>query len=389
MQNETRETQSLGHPARERYFSPRQVLLVVLFLCTALLVYCCYLITRPFLHAFAWAFALAVLGYPTHRWFGKFIRNTSVCAALTVVLMALLVIVPTALVGGTLVGQASATFESLQSGQAEEKLRAVIEQRPRLSRFWQSVGAQQALQELISQTATGVGKLTTKFVGGSVSATLSFLIALFLLFYFLRDRDAVMGFVRSILPISQREASQVFNRVSDTVHASIYGTLAVAVIQGALGGLMFWWLGIAAPLLWGVIMALLAIIPVLGAFVIWIPAAVFLAIQGHWIKAIILTAWGSVVIGLIDNLLFPVLVGKRLRLHTVPVFIAIVGGLMVFGASGLVLGPVILALTDATLDLWRSRMARRHTPSIETSQVASSARPADDTQVTEPCAVPP
>ncbi len=389
MDNGIREVQKSERPARERSFSPREVLLVVLFLCTALLVFCCYLITRPFLPAFAWALALAILGYPVHRWFGGFIRNSSVCAAFTVVLMALLVIIPSALVGGTLVAQASATIESFESGQAEEKLKAAIEQRPRLSRFWESVGAQHAIQGLISQTASSAGKLTTRFVGGSVSGTVNFLIALFLLFYFLRDRDSVMGFVRSILPISQREASQVFCRVRDTVYASIYGTLVVAAVQGALGGLMFWWLGLASPLLWGVIMALLAIIPVLGAFVIWIPAAVLLAIQGHWAKAVILTAWGTVVIGLIDNLLFPALVGKRLRLHTVPVFIAIVGGLMVFGASGLVLGPVILAITDATLDLWRSRMSRRRTHLLDGPQPVESARPAEDVQVTAPCVVPP
>jgi predicted PurR-regulated permease PerM len=145
--------------------------------------------------------------------------------------------------------------------------------------------------------------------------------------------------------------------VGDTVFATVYGTLVVAAVQGTLGGLMFWWLGLPAPLLWGVVMGLLSIIPVLGAFIIWIPAAVFLAAQGAWGKAVILTLWGTVVIGLIDNLLYPILVGKRLRLHTVPVFIAIVGGLAVFGASGLVLGPVILALCDAALDLWRCRMA--------------------------------
>ena len=148
---------------------------------------------------------------------------------------------------------------------------------------------------------------------------------------------------------------RLFGRVGDTIYATIYGTLAVAAVQGLLGGLMFWWLGLPAPLLWGVVMALLAVVPVLGAFVVWIPAALFLAMEGSWGKALILAVWG-VVVGGIDNLLRPVLVGKRLKLHTILAFISI-GGLIVFGASGLILGPVALTITIVLLETWRNRAA--------------------------------
>jgi AI-2E family transporter len=128
--------------------------------------------------------------------------------------------------------------------------------------------------------------------------------------------------VRSLVPLSEKETNKVFTRVSDTIHATVFGTLAVAAVQGALGGLMFWWLGLPAPILWGAVMGLLAIVPVLGAFVVWLPSTIFLAASGQWGKAVILILWGTVVVGLIDNLLYPILVGKRLRLHTVPVFFA-------------------------------------------------------------------
>jgi predicted PurR-regulated permease PerM len=143
--------------------------------------------------------------------------------------------------------------------------------------------------------------------------------------------------------------------VNDTVHATIYGTLAVAAVQGTLGGLMFWWLGLAAPVLWGLVMGVLAVVPVLGAFVIWIPAALFLALEGSWGRALVLAVWGGVVVAGIDNLLYPILVGNRLKLHTVPAFMAIVGGLIVFGPSGLILGPVTLTVTVLLLEIWRSR----------------------------------
>jgi predicted PurR-regulated permease PerM len=148
---------------------------------------------------------------------------------------------------------------------------------------------------------------------------------------------------------------RLFSRVGDTVYATIYGTLAVAAVQGTLGGLMFWWLGLPAPLLWGLVMGVLAVVPVLGAFIVWIPAALFLALDGSWGKALILALWGGVAVGGIDNVIYPILVGNRMKLHTIPAFMAIVGGLIVFGPSGLILGPVALTVTVLLLEIWQSR----------------------------------
>ena len=148
---------------------------------------------------------------------------------------------------------------------------------------------------------------------------------------------------------------RLFSRMGDTVYATIYGTLAVAAVQGTLGGLMFWWLGLPAPVLWGLVMGVLAVVPVLGAFVVWIPAALFLALDGSGGKALMLAVWGGVLVGGIDNVIYPILIGNRLRLHTIPSFIAIVGGLIVFGPSGLILGPVTLTVTLLLLEIWRRR----------------------------------
>lgn len=116
---------------------------------------------------------------------------------------------------------------------------------------------------------------------------------------------------------------------------------------------MFWWLGLPMPVLWGFAMGLLAVVPVLGAFIVWVPAALFLALDGEFGKAVILTLWGTIVIGGVDNLIYPILVKNRMRLHTVPAFIAIVGGLLLFGASGLLLGPLVLTITMFFLEIWR------------------------------------
>jgi len=183
------------------------------------------------------------------------------------------------------------------------------------------------------------------------------LITLFLLFFFFRDRKPALRALRHLVPLSRNESDEVFTRVEDTIFATLYGSVVVAFIQGALGGLIFSLLDLPAPLFWGVVMGLLAIVPMLGTFVIWLPAAMFLAIQGEWGKALILVAWGAIVIALVDNLVYPLLVGKRLRLHAALVFIAIVGGIFLFGAAGVVLGPLVLSITDALIEVWRRRTA--------------------------------
>jgi predicted PurR-regulated permease PerM len=351
----------------ESFWSRNQLSAAVLLVSTALLFYGCYLMARPFLPALAWALALAIVAHPAHRWIARRVSKPGFAAALAVVLVAVIIVAPAALVVHSMVGKAAETLEVLQGGEVQQALDHAAQSNRLLGQIWGWLKSKGDAGSALDQVTGLAGTTLKSVVGGSTWGVVTFLVAFLLLFYFWRDRALFTGFIRHFLPLSDRETDRLFSRLRDTVYASIYGTLVVAAVQGALGGLMFWWLGLPAPLLWGVIMALLSVIPVLGAFVIWIPAAVFLAIQGHWGKAIVLTAWGTLVVGLIDNLLYPILVGKRLRLHTVPVFIGIVGGLIVFGPSGLVLGPVIVALTDAVLNIWRCRTAQGHNADVATT----------------------
>ena len=148
----------------------------------------------------------------------------------------------------------------------------------------------------------------------------------------------------------------MLSRIDDTIHAMIFGSLGVALIQGVLGGLMFWLLGLPSPLIWSAVMCICAVLPIFGAALVWVPGALYLWVTGETTSALILVAWGAVVVSLIDNLLYPILVRNQLRLHTVPVFVAIVGGIVAFGAAGLILGPVVLAVTKVLLGVWGDRM---------------------------------
>jgi len=340
---------------REGWWTREHALIVVLVVATALLFVLCWLLVQPFLSAIAWALALAVVAHPLHGWIERRIDKPSFAAGLAVFAIALLIVAPVIFVGNSIVQEATKSVKAVQASMEDGKWREQLARSPRLANAFSAI-EEPATQQLQGMAAE-VGKRATQVVTGSAWAFVQLLLTLFVLFFLFRDRRKALDTLRSLVPLSKQETDEVFTRVADTIHATVFGTLVVAAVQGALGGLMFWWLGLPAPVLWGAVMAVLAIIPVLGAFVVWVPAAIFLAASGQWGKAAILTGWGSIVIGLIDNVLYPILVGKRLRMHTVPVFFSIVGGLAIFGAAGLVLGPVILALTAAILEIWRRRTA--------------------------------
>ena len=190
---------------------------------------------------------------------------------------------------------------------------------------------------------------------GSVYSIFQALVMLYVLFFIYRDRDQILAAVKKLSPLTTGETNRLLKRLGDTIHATVFGVITVAIIQGTLGGIIFWLLGIPGAVLWATVMALFAMIPNLGTFVVWGPAALFLYLDGHWGKALILVVWGLTAIALIDNLLYPVLVGNRLRAHTVIAFISILGGIAVFGASGIVLGPLVVSLTVFLLELWRRR----------------------------------
>jgi predicted PurR-regulated permease PerM len=182
-------------------------------------------------------------------------------------------------------------------------------------------------------------------------------VAVFVLYYLFRDRDAFLEELRDLLPLSEDESNFLMTRVADSVHATLYATVVTSLIDAVAFGLTFWVTGIPSPVLWSVVMFLLSLLPVLGAGLIWVPATIYLATNGNWLGASGLVVVGIVTGAFIDNILYARLAGGRMRMHNVPVLIAFLGGLAVFGVSGMVLGPAIVAVTEALLRLWKQRLA--------------------------------
>lgn len=318
-------------------------------------IYICYQLAAPFIPAFTWALALAVMFVPLYRWLEPKVKYPNVAATICVLAAALIVVVPATFVAEQIIVEAASGAETIKTMVESGQWRRAFDTRPRIAPVGHWIERQFDLPAMVNNATSWLTSTAASFVQGSVLQLIGVVLTFYIFFYFLRDRGAALESLRSLSPLSEADMNRLFDGVNDTVHATIYGTFAVAVVQGTLGGLMFWWLGLPAPLLWGMVMALLAVVPVLGAFIIWIPAAIFLFLAGSEGKALLLTLWGTIVVGGIDNLLYPMLVGSRLKMHTILAFISIVGGLIVFGPSGLILGPVIFTVTKLLLEIWSSQ----------------------------------
>ncbi len=341
----------------EDWFSRRSLGNLTLLAATILVFYLCWQLVQPFVAVITWALALGVMVRPLYVVLRRWLRNPSLAAVVCVILVGMFILGPGVLIGNQVVKESSGAADwirdEVESGRFLSHLDRVPTLRDAAERAISTFDLRSELRRVAGQLAN-FGK---SFVVGSSWFLSQLFITLFALFFAMRDFELAHAALRGLLPLTDSEMDVLFTRLSNTVYAAIYGKFAAAFAQGSLGGFMFWFLGLPAPLLWGVGMAIFALVPMMGPAVIWVPAAIALLYQGAWVKALIMVAWGVLVVGLIDNFIYPMVVGGTLQLHTLLAFFASFGGLIAFGLSGLVLGPIVLALTLALIQIWRERTA--------------------------------
>ncbi len=321
---------------------------------TLIAVYFCWMMTVPFLGAFTWAFALAVAFYPVRIWLT---RRMPGLAATLLIMTALVVGVslPGAVLGRQLVNECLRAQQLLQESLRGGGWRGAVAARPWIGTVIAWTDSELDLALLGQQLAGTMARSIAPFLVRSVGLLSQAGIVLLALFFFLQDEARLLAGARSLLPLSADEIDGLTARVSATVRATVYGRLLIGIIQGVLGGLIFALVGLPAALFWGTVMILLSLLPVFGAFLVWIPASVFLVVQGHWIRGVIVAVWGFAIIHPVDNLLYPVLVGERIGLHPLVLFVAFIGGLVVFGPAGLVIGPCFMSVAAGLAEVWRAR----------------------------------
>ena len=326
-----------------------------LFIATAVGVFLCARLIQPFLSSLAWALALAILFFPVHHRIEKAFKSRNLAAGFSVGFAIILVVLPALVVAQQLAVEAAGRADEFTSKLNSEAWRQSLASAPRLAAAVEFVVKRVDVPAAMQGMTTWLTGFTALVVRTSAVEMLRAVLTFYLLFYLLRDYRRGLELLKTLSPTRPEKMEELLSEVAHTIRATIHGTAVVSVVQGALGGLMLWWLGVPAPLFWGVVMALVAFVPILGAFIVWVPIALFLALEGHWDKALILSIWGTFVIGFIDNWLYPILVGRDLREHTVLAFLSTIGGIIFFGASGLILGPVTLTITKFLLKTWRAQ----------------------------------
>lgn len=323
-----------------------------------------------------WAAILGILFQPVQRWLEPHLAGrSSLAAALGVLLILFTVLVPAMFLGGALVNEAAGVYLRIQSGELDPGavltwLQGML---PQVNEWAAKLGVD--LNEL-------PGKLTAAAVRGSqfiASLALTtgqnvavfvvkFFIMLYLLFFVLRDGKKILEQLVFAMPLPDHQERRLFQKFAEVSRATIKGTLVVGALQGFLGGLIFAVLGIQGAVFWGVVMVIMSVLPAVGAAVVWLPAAIYLAATGDWGKAAVLVVFGSVVIGLMDNLLRPILVGRDTKMPDYLILLSTLGGLSLLGITGFVAGPVLAALF---LTVWQMFAEESHPVTASADQTVA------------------
>ncbi|HUU66306.1 MAG TPA: AI-2E family transporter [Methyloceanibacter sp.] len=308
----------------------------------------------PFYGAILWAVILATVFAPVHRWIRAAMRAWRNLAALTTLLIIVtIVLLPLALTAASLANEATNLYEQVQTGELDfgKFLQEILDALPAWATgLLDQIGVtnvgdiQKGLTALLKEGSQFFATQAVVVGQGTANFIISAFIMLYLLYFLLRDGGALSRSVKAAVPLEHDQKRALFEKFTVVVRAMVKGTILVAVVQGALGGFIFWLLGIHAPVLWGVVMAFLSLLPALGAAVVWLPVALYLLATGAVWQGVVLIVFGAGVIGLVDNVMRPYLVGKDTRMPDYVVLISTLGGIAIFGLNGFVIGPLIAAM---------------------------------------------
>lgn len=319
-------------------------------------------ILLPYYGAVFWAVILGILFAPMQRRLVlRLSQRRNLAAGLTLLTCLLIAVLPMIIVSGLLVQEGSALYKRIESGELD--IAGYIEHfKDVLPPFLQNglermgIGDLAGLRDKIAKGAMEGSQFFASQAYSFGQSTFELLVSLgvmlYLVFFFLRDGPELVRRIRQAIPLAEQQKRRLQLKFNRVVRATVKGNLLVAIAQGALGGLIFWILDVPSPLLWAVLMAFLSLLPAVGAGIVWAPVAVYFLFSGAVWQGVVLIAFGVGVIGLVDNLLRPLLVGKDTRMPDYLVLVSTLGGLAVFGINGFVIGPLIAALFLSSWDIY-------------------------------------
>ncbi len=355
----------------------------VMFLAlAAMAVYLFYQIVAPFFFPLAYALSLVIVFYPLYERLASKIKRPNISAALMCVIVTLVIVGPMVYLLTTLAGEARSAFNYLNAMNESGELAQI--QVPGLDILRERLGQYTDPENLTLKALTlnGLNAISglikdqlATIIANTGKTVFYFGIMIFSMFFFFRDGHLFVRHCSVLIPLSSEQVNETLAYLRSVVEATIMGGVVVALLQGLAGGILFAFVGIPSPIFWGAMMAFLSFLPIVGAFIVFIPAAIFLILSGSMVNGVIVLVVGVVIIAQIDNIIRPMLIAGKTSMHTLLLFISILGGIALFGLLGIVLGPVIAALM---LTLMRILDARLHgepiiEPAIETENGAENA----------------
>lgn len=339
-------------------------------------------VLMPFFGAIFWALVIAIIFWPMHRGLVTRLNGRENLAALLVLLVCVIIVIaPVLFFFFMLVQEAASFYQRAEAGDIdlEQYVDRVRDAFPFVKDLLHRFGIDldnlgerfsdgaMAASQFLGKQALNIGQNTVMFV-------VSFVLMLYLVFFMLRDGERLMQRVIRAVPMREERERLLLAKFAEVARATVKGNLVIAALQGALGGLIFWILGIQGAVFWGVIMAILSLLPAVGAALVWGPVAIYLFATGSIAAGIVLVLFGALVIGLLDNLLRPILVGRDTKLPDYIVLLSTLGGLSVFGINGFVIGPLIAAMFVAVWDIFSREV------NIDESLAPEALLSADDTE---------
>jgi predicted PurR-regulated permease PerM len=333
---------------------PRTFHRATAWLMAGLLVFLAYRIIQPFFTPLAWATIIAIFSYPLHRRVLRLARRPNLAALLTTLIITVLLVLPVVLIVPVLVREGMALFDWLRSKDGLAQVRLVLDNV--MARVPADLGNVQETIEDLSRTAgTYLAQQSARIAGNVVSFVFQLAVMLLALFFLLREGPQLVRWLADLSPLGSGH-EVVVHEATELVQATITSGFIVAVVQGALGGLVLWILNVPSALFYGVLMAFLAFLPLIGPWIVWGPIAIVLLLTGHTGRGIALLVLGFLLVSGVDNILRPVLIAGRSQLNGLLVFISVLGGIHAFGLVGVVLGPLVVATGVGLLKGYRKEL---------------------------------
>jgi len=313
-----------------------------------------FFLVKPLFYPLFWAAVIASIFHPLYNRIRKKVKSNNFSAAIILVIVLLLVLIPVALMSGLLIKESIDIYAEIgaKGGQINlglENAFNLIKHNHFIGKF--NIDESFWVQKISDITGSLTNYILTSLkiiTENSVTFVVMFVIMLYALFFFVRDGEKIMKKAMYLCPIGDKNEMTFYNKFTSTARATLKGTLLLGILQGTLGGIMFYVAGVQGALIWGIVMSAFAIL--IGSYFIWLPAGIIMLMLGNVWQGIFILAFGLTVVSTIDNILRPVLVGKDIQMHPLLIFISTLGGVVVFGISGFVIGPIITAFMIA---LWK------------------------------------